>query len=106
MENNKISVKRLITTGSKEAYASIYTYENIDCYIEKQDPKVAIMYGDENAFNTFLCVINQILDIRKSDLIIDQNSNQYRVSGFQKFDNPEIESHIELIMQQKNADTN
>lgn len=102
MNNSVINTKRLVTSGTKQSYPSeIYTLSNIDCYIEKTDPKVAVMFGDENAFNTFFCSINAILDIKKTDLVIDQDGIEYRVGGVQKFTNPEIADHMELVMYQK-----
>lgn len=99
MENNEIDVKRLTASGSQESYPdSDYQFEDLSCYIEKTDPKIAVVFGDENAFNTYLCIINSIVDIRVSDLVIDRDGNEYRVGGVQKFENPEIDSHTELTM--------
>lgn len=101
MNNNVIKVKRLTTVATHESYPASYHLEDIDCYIEPVDPKVAVMFDQENAFKTFLCIINQILDIKESDLIEDQSGTEYRVGGIQKFENPEIENHMEITMYQK-----
>lgn len=103
MTNNLIKVKRLAKVSDKKSYPDSYHLSNLDCYIEKQDPKIAVMFGEENAFKTFLCIINSIVDIKESDLIIDKDDNEYRVGGTVKYENDEIESHIEITMYQKYA---
>ncbi len=98
MNNNVINVKRLATAGDKEEYPEEFHLEGIGCYIEQTDPRVAAAFGDENAFKTFLCVICEILDIKISDKIIDQEGVEYRVGGILKLKNPEIDDHIEITM--------
>jgi len=99
--NNSISVKRLLASNvdHKQVYDSNYALTGVVCYIENSDPRVAVMFEGENAFDVYLCVTDSLQDIRIGDLIVDKDSNEYIASGVQTFkNNNDADNHTEITM--------
>lgn len=85
--NSTIDVKRLETASNQESYTSTYHLQNIDCYIQPVDLKTAIILDEINAFHLYSCIIEGVVDIVIGDKIIDQDSNEYIVSGVKQYQN-------------------
>ena len=102
--NNVISTKRLTQAANKESFGSSYNLANLPCYLEQVDPKVAVMFG-ENAFKTYLAIVDGAVDVAESDLVVDWDDTEYIVSGVQTFENDEIDDHTEITMIKKYVKT-
>ena len=85
--NATINTFRLESTGDKETYPGTPYLIGIDCYIERVDPNVAQMMDERNAFFTYKVFIDEIVDIKVSDKIVDQNGKVYIVHGISEFPN-------------------
>lgn len=105
-QNNTISTKRLVRASSKDTYASTYTLEDVACYLERADASVVAAFGGENAFTSYVCILDGVQDVQISDLVIDKNSNEYIVQGVRHFENNiDIENHTELELYQRFPNT-
>ena len=98
-ENNVISTYRLETTSSKDTYSSTANLSSLGCYLEPVSPEIAVIYGDENAYTTYKCYIDEPQDIKVSDKVIDQNGDEFIVQGVQIFQgNTDVPNHTEIII--------
>jgi hypothetical protein len=94
--NCSISVKRATTTAGKTSYPSTYIFENVPAYKEQVQPELSPIFNEKSAFETWKFFVDY-MDIRSGDKIFDDEGNEYKVEGVQKFKNREIESHIEVV---------
>lgn len=104
MNNNSINIQRLVAIGGKEQYSEENILENVECYIEQMDPKVAVIFGDKNAFNSYKAFVEG-LDaeaVKIGDKVTDVQGNEYVVSGVTDYaNNDDVENSIEIIMVKK-----
>lgn len=100
--NSTISTYRLTESGTKKSFSGSTTLSNLDVYMEKVQPEVAVLLDDQSGLNTFKMWTDGIYDIAIGDKVVDQDSNTYIVKGLQKFqNNVDVDNHMEVVITQK-----
>lgn len=102
-QNNSISTKRLATSGGKDTYPGSYNLTSVPCYLERAAAEVAIMFENVPAYEVFSCIMDDTQDIIISDLVVDEQGEEYIVRAISKYDNnPDIPANsTELTMVHK-----
>lgn len=96
LDNNKISIKNTEKTGNTYETASTFAYENISCYLIKEDYKSVGLLDEQNMHNTYFCQINRYLSgIKRGQVVYDKNNNEYYIDGLIKF---EEDNYMELTL--------
>jgi len=99
LDNNTISIKEVTKTNNTYATASAYLYENIPCYLVKEDYQTVGLLDQQNMHLTYFCQIDRYLsDIKRGHLVFDMDSNEYYIDGLIKF---EADNYMELTLIKK-----
>jgi len=96
--NNSVSVYHQAT--DKRTWESSASIATLPCYIEPLSAEKAMMYGTERAYDSYQ-IFCDIVDIQNGDKLIDEQSNEYFVHGFKKYqNNTDVDNHMEVIAYQ------
>lgn len=103
--NHTISTKRRSSDAdAKESYPSTYIVESVDAYIEKTDAGQIGAFGVDSALEVFTLIVDDVIDLRVGDLVIDENSVRYIVTGVNDFDgNLDVRNHTEAIIKREHV---
>jgi hypothetical protein len=96
--NSVISTKRLVVTNGKEAYPSENILFDEEACIEQMTAEAAAMWSGENALLMHKMFLDEIQEIKTSDLVTDDLGNEYIVKGVQFFRGGDVPSHTEIAM--------
>jgi len=98
--NSTISTYRLTAPeANKEEYNSTANLSDIGCYIEPASLDLQDISDNANAYSVHNCYIKGVVDIIRSDKIIDQDGNEYIVQQEQKFENNiDTDNQTELLL--------
>lgn len=98
-DNSTITTKRLSArdAGGKQAYSTLLS--GVACYIEPVDPRRTPSFTQGNqVFDLYLCIIQEIVDVRKGDRITDQDGQEFVAAGVRVLRNTDVPGHIEIYM--------
>lgn len=87
LDNNLISIKNVEKTGNTYEPAATYLYENLPCYLVKEDYQTVGLLDHENQHKTFFCQIDRYIgDIKRGMEVVDKDGNSYHINGLAKFE--------------------
>ena len=96
--NAVISTYRFVEASSKETY-NTPNLTGVDCYIERAQPDLAQFWDGSGVYEVYTLITCDVVDIKESDRVVDQDGNTYTVKGIQQFqNNTDIENHTEIVM--------
>lgn len=98
--NATISTKRIEAVDGKQSYSETYTLENVEAYIEPINAEAAKNF-EENIFLLFTLIIDGVVDILISDLVVDDEGDEYTVKGVKPFKGGDVPSHTEAVIVKK-----
>ena len=95
--NATISVYKLQEVSGKETYSTADS-TGVDCYKERIQPELATFWDGGGDYEVYRFITDEVLDVKETDRLVDQDSNTFTVKGIQQFeDNIDTDNHTEII---------
>lgn len=97
--NNSVTTKRRSEVNGKNIYPSTNHLDGVECYIERASAEITSMFGDIPAFNQYLMICEEVVDIKVGDLVTDQQGRSFKVFANPHYDdNVDTPNHTEVLM--------